>query len=163
MPEERSELIQLFKTLIAGKPQDCVGYIEKVSAYIPDAGASMMLNYGIQIERPACILECLGVRMVDMPPKRWQNELGLERTKRLPIPKPPEFLDKRAKAQWNSNHKDEINAIKNQNSKLQREWKEFLKLEAERRFPTLAGITLKTCDALLILDAACKLEGQQLF
>ena len=39
-----------------------------------------------------------------------------------------------------------------------REWKNKLKAEAQRRFPTLA-VTLKTADALLILDYAIAKEG----
>ena len=38
-----------------------------------------------------------------------------------------------------------------------REWKNALKAEAQRRYPALK-ITLKTCDALLLLDYAVKRE-----
>jgi len=40
------------------------------------------------------------------------------------------------------------------------EWKRKLKAEAQRRFPTLT-VTLKTADALLILDYATKQKGER--
>ncbi len=163
IPEHRSDLIALLRQLVGKDPENCVAYVEQVAAYIPDSGASMMFEFGVQSERPTCILECLNVRIVMMPPKRWQKELGLERDKRAPVPKPPDHLDKFNKTQWNREHAEEIKGIKSQNSKAQRDWKKFLRDEAQRRFPTMRGITLGTCDALLILDAGSKLEGELLF
>lgn len=40
-------------------------------------------------------------------------------------------------------------------------WKRKLKAEAQRRFPCVDGITLKTADALLILDYAIRKEQGQ--
>ena len=141
-----------------------MAYVEKLAPFIPNASQSAMFNYGIQAERPTCILQCLGVRVVEVTPQRWQKELGLERTTpRTPIPKAPSHLDRRAKTQWNYEHAEEIKRINNENSKGQRDWKRFLEEEAERRFPTLHGVNLKSCDALLILDYGAKVEGELLF
>jgi hypothetical protein len=40
--------------------------------------------------------------------------------------------------------------------KSQSQWKTALKAEASRRFPSVDGLTLKTADALLILEWYCR-------
>ena len=52
---------------------------------------------------------------------------------------------------------DEIKAAKSFNAREKTAWKNKLKAEAQRRFPDLR-VTLKTCDALLILEVARKLR-----
>lgn len=160
MPETRRAVITLIKTLVV-KPEDCVAYMEKVSSFIPDGGASMMFEYGRAVERPGCILECLGVRTIEIMPKKWQAELGLGSSDRIPGPRMPKnLIDKNAEKLWKYDHAEEIRSAKAHNDRAKREWKNKLKEEAERRFPRLNNITLQTCDALLLLDVAAKLEGE---
>lgn len=129
MPDTRGDTIDLLRGLTAcGEP--VVAYHEKVANYIPAGGASQMMTFGRMAERCSCILETLGIPVVEIPPKQWQKELNLGNASTSARDKSPSA---RAKAK--------------------NEWKNKLKAEAQRRHPHL-NVTLKTADALLILSAA---------
>lgn len=162
MPATRTELIKLLRTLV-GHPDQTVAYVEKVANFIPDGGASQMFEFGIQAERPSCILECLGVRVVEMRPVAWQKELGIVGGEKMPYPRPPKDMSRKLASLWKMDHEAEINAAKKWNASVKRDWKNRLLQEAQDRFPKIANITLTTADALLLLDVAGKLEGQMLF
>ncbi len=160
MPATRRDLINLFRVILLGAVQP-VAYIEKVVPYIPDGGASQMFVYGRQVERPGCILEMMDIRVIEIPPQRWQKELGLGNSERIQAPRMPKKLSIQDQITWRSKNKLAIQAAKAHNSKAKRDWKNKLKEEAQRRYPSLP-VTLDNCDALLLLDAAIKMEGEKL-
>lgn len=168
MPETRAEMIDIIWRIIQESSEPSIAfYIEKVSSFIPDGGASMMFEYGRNVERPGCIIETIArtsgiiIRTVEITPKAWQKELGLGGSDRISPPRMPNGLDQRGKAVWKSLNSLAIASAKAHNDKAKREWKNKLKGEAYRRFPELK-ITLKNCDALLILLAAIQIEGSSL-
>lgn len=140
MPETRRDTIDAIKAA-CGRDLETVCYHEKINPFIPDGGASMMFNFGASVERCGCIIETLGIRLIEIPPKAWQKELGLGSSDRIKVPNKGEATP------------EEIKAAKAHNAKAKGEWKNKLKEEAQRRFPNLK-VTLKTCDALLILEVA---------
>lgn len=147
MPETRRDLIDLFKSIVSQAERlghGTVAYTEKISGYIPDGGASQMFEFGRSVERAGCILETLGVRIIEVTPQAWQKSfaLGVKGTQRVPNGSSPEAKK----------------AIKALNARLKTEWKNKLKGEAQRRFPDIK-VTLATCDALLILEYGMRCEG----
>lgn len=150
MPDTRRGCIDVIKCILGQDssviPESPVAYIEKIHGYIPDGGASQMFQFGASVERVGCILETLGVRLVEMTPQAWQKALGLG-TKGLEKAKP-------------GMNPAEKSLLKARNQIIKRDWKSKLKSEAERRFPGIK-ITLKTADALLLLDVAIQLESNR--
>lgn len=172
MPETRRDLIDLLAEIVFGHPRDCVAYLEKVAPFIPDAGASQMFEFGIQAERPGAILETLGVRLIEVTPQTWQKALNLGNSERQRVPQaprmssPPRGSSPGQKREWKKLHgpahklsvdafkkenAEAIKSIKSGNARATRDWKNKLKAESQRRFPTLSN-TLANADALLILD-----------
>ncbi len=147
MPETRRDTIDALKQIAEQKENgdNIVCYHEKINPFIPDGGASQMFAFGANVERCGCIIETLGIRLIEIAPKKWQGELGLGKSNRIRGPKKGEATN------------DEIKAAKSVNAREKTAWKNKLKAEAQRRFPDLR-VTLKTCDALLILDVARKLQ-----
>ena len=140
MPETRGDAIALFKrklTLSSGEP--LVGYHEKVANYVECGGASAMMQFGRNAERCACIMETLGIPLVEIAPQAWQKALGLGKSERVKCDADagPEAKKK----------------AREHNAWAKRDWKNKLKAEAQRRFPHLK-VTLGNADALLILAAA---------
>lgn len=160
MPATRRDTISLVQKALEDAV-DPIAYMEKVSPFIPDGGASMMFEYGRKVERVGCILEILDIRIIEIVPRTWQNELRLGKSERIPPPRMPKGLSPAQKVAWRATNKVAIDAARVHNAKAKRDWKNKLKDEAQRRFPK-QNITLKTCDALLLLDAAIKLEGEKL-
>jgi hypothetical protein len=148
MPETRRGCIEairrILKLSVSGDP---VAYVEKISGFIPDGGASQMFEFGKSVERVSCILETLGVRIIEITPQAWQKTLSLGKAERMKAL--PGMSDEQKKA------------VKTHNSGVKRDWKRKLQAEAERRFPG-QRVTLKTCDALLLLDVAIKNESGRL-
>ncbi|HEY5894706.1 MAG TPA: hypothetical protein VIT91_15905 [Chthoniobacterales bacterium] len=145
MPATRGDTISLIKGLIE-EGTDPLAYIEKVASFIPDGGASQMFEFGRQIERVGCILETLDVRLLEVRPVEWQAHFNVGKVGTLKVSKDMDAAQKKR--------------VKAANAKLKTEWKNKLKAEAQRRFPHLK-VTLKNADALLILDAALRMEGMQ--
>jgi hypothetical protein len=142
MPATRGDTIDLFKGILSigwAPPHIC--YHEKVSPFIPDGGASMMFAFGASAERCGCIAETLGVKLVDIPPKAWQARLGLGRSERIKVPNKGTVTP------------EEIKAAKAHNQRAKIQWKNKLKETAQHLFPDIK-VTLKTSDALLILEVA---------
>lgn len=152
MPEDRRGCIEAIRSIInqdaeIGAPGGIVAYHERITGFIPDGGASQMFEFGRAVERVACIMETFDIKVVEITPQAWIKELnmgskGLEKATRE--------MSQIEKA-----------ALKKRNAEKKRDWKNKLKFEAEKRFPGLK-VTLKTCDALLILDAAIEIERQKL-
>ncbi|MEI7903019.1 MAG: hypothetical protein WCK89_22480 [bacterium] len=146
MPATRGDVIDLLKMIINYEPGKCVCYHEAISGFIPSAGPSMMFEFGRSCERTECIIEVLGVRMIRVTPQAWQKALGLGGSNRVKMPKKCEATP------------EEIKKAKSHNAEAKKDWKNKLKGEAQRRFPS-ADVTLDTADALLILDYALAKEG----
>jgi len=151
MPDTRRGCIDVIREIIKSEAEhgtdgEMVAYIEKINGFIPDGGASQMFQFGASVERVGCILETLGVRLVEMTPQAWQKALGLG-TKGIEKAKP-------------GMSPAEKSLLKARNQIIKRDWKQKLKSEAERRFPGIK-ITLKTADALLLLDVAIQLENNR--
>jgi hypothetical protein len=159
LPETRKDAIDLVKSVVM--PFQAVAYIEKISGFIPDGGASQMFEFGKQVERIGCILETLGVPIFEITPQAWHKELSLGSIERTPVPKPPRDLNGAMVPRWKLTWKKEIEAAKAKNAAAKREFKNKLKAEAQRRFPHIK-VTLKNCDALLILEAGKQIEGRKL-
>ena len=148
MPETRRGCIDTIDTILQQSKQDgCsidpIAYMEKVAPFIPGGGASSMFIFGRNVERVGCVLECKGVRIVEIIPRSWQKALGLGNSDRVKITK--------------DMSPTEVKSAKAHNDIAKRQWKSKLKEEAERRFPKIK-VTLKNCDALLLLDVAIQTE-----
>lgn len=160
MPETRGDVITTLKNIVAAEHGGkLLAYHEKISGYIPDGGASMMFQFGANCERVGCILETLGVRIIEVTPQAWQKDLALGKKDLVRVPSAPKELKGADKKEWNAANADAIKTAKAHNAKARTDWKNKLKGECQRRFPGI-GVTLKTCDALLILDYAMRREQQ---
>src|SRR5262245_48237070 len=76
-PATRGDYIALLRQIIGGRPERCVAYQEKITGFIPDGGASQMFEFGRSVERVGCVLETLGVRLLEIPPQEWQRRFNL--------------------------------------------------------------------------------------
>lgn len=145
IPETRRDCIDLLREIYEKWSSNCVAYIEKISPYIPGGGATAMFHFGANVERMGCIIETLGIRLIEVPPKKWQQHFGLGKSDRISATKD---MDKAQKKRVTAH-----------NAKAKGAWKNKLKAEAQRRYPGIK-VTLKTCDALLILDYAIAAESK---
>lgn len=73
MPETRRGCIDAVQEIIKseavhGSDGEMIAYMEKVSSYIPGGGASMMFECGRNVERIGCVLECKGIRIIEIIP-----------------------------------------------------------------------------------------------
>lgn len=150
LPESRGDMISLFDSLFPADQDTLTGrwsgtaYIEKVNGFNP-GNQGHTFQFGRNVERPECILETLGVRIILVTPQAWQKALGLGHRDRPPaLPRNPT--------------KDAMRAWRSADAKCKREWKQKLLAEAQRRFPGVE-ITLATSDALLILDYGRMMEN----
>lgn len=123
MPEPEAGMIDIFKAAVSPE-WDTVAYVESVGGYIGvEQPGSRMFTFGHNAGFIHGSLSTLGVPVYLMRPQAWQKALGLGSADKS-IPR-----TRRATA-----------------------WKTKLKGEAMRRYPN-HHITLKTADALLILEA----------
>jgi hypothetical protein len=156
MPETRGDAITLLLGIVRD-PANTEAYIEKISGFIPDGGASQMFEFGKSVERMGCILETIGVRIIEVTPQSWMKALSLGKMDKSPIPRPPKGMSGPALSIWKQQNAEEIKSAKAANARLKTEWKNKLKAEAQRRYPSIK-VTLKNCDALLILEAAKQIK-----
>jgi len=159
MPETRGDTIDLIKRIIESAHTPVTCYHEKVANFIPDGGASQMFAFGRSAERCACIMETLGVPLIEIAPKEWQKLLGLGGSERISVPRMPPKLPKDEAKAWKAANADAVKAAKTHNAKAKRDWKNKLKASAQQRYPGLSA-TLDTADALLILAASFRYGGQ---
>ena len=134
MPETEGDIIDLWTRLNVSK--DVTIVLEHNSGYAgrntPASTAFTMAKY----YWPWIYLPMAFERRVEIvKPQAWIKVLELGK-------KPPK-----------------VGLTQSQKGKIDREWKAKLKSEAQRLFPGVEGITLKTCDALLILEYAMRREG----
>jgi hypothetical protein len=142
MPETNGDILALLQSL--GTPNTTV-YIEHVVGFIPGGGRGSMFAFGEQFGYLQGCIDALGFRVVRVRPQEWQKALCLG--------------GKGSKVKCEKDATKEARKLADQhNSAVDREWKNKLKAEAQRRFPKITGITLKTADALLILEYAVMKE-----
>lgn len=173
MPETRESAIEFFRELDnfcrVNQGTKVRIIIEKIVPFCPGAGAAHMFNYGSNVERVVIIPMALGFDVTLITPQNWQKTLNLGSSKRVPVPAPPRLhLPKdapsalRAKLRkqhkltvqkFEEEHADEIKRAQKFNAQAKAEWKRYLCQKAKEFFPN-ADVTLKTCDALLLLAYA---------
>jgi len=118
-PETVVDLADKLRTLQIAGNRTCI--LEEIPLHAgPNAAA--MIKLGIRYGECRGILASLGVKVVTLPPKKWQAALGLG-----------------VKASHGAR------------------WKAHLKEKSQSLFPHLK-VTLKIADALLILEAAKRLN-----
>jgi len=161
MPETRRDTIDSLRIILTRCIPSATAYIEKVASYIPDGGASQMFEFGRNVERVGCILETLGVPIIEVRPQEWQKGLSLGNSDRHRVPSSPRGASKEEKKAFKLTNAELIKGIKTANAKAKRDWKTRLKAEAQRRWPD-QKVTLSTCDALLILSYAIQRENGNL-
>jgi hypothetical protein len=148
MPETRAHLIALIKDIIvmAGGAYRMIVYYESPSNFIPGASPASMCEYGRKLERPVCVFEALNVDTVELPPKKWQKIFDLGVSERIIVRK---YFSQ-----------DERRFAKKYNAEAKRNWKRKLCEKAKQLFPKLK-VTLKNCDALLILSYGIQMELEE--
>lgn len=137
MPETNGDVLAILRQL--WEP-GATCYIEHVVGFIPGGGAGAMFTFGEGFGYLQGVLDALGYRVVRVRPAAWQKALQLG--------------GKGAKVKCDKDAtKESKRAASAANSAVDRDWKNKLKAEAQRRYPTL-HVTLQTADALLLLDYA---------
>lgn len=127
MPDTEGDIVDAFDFVFSEfHPCPAKAYIEKVGGYCGGKGntGSSMFPFGQNYGFLRCSIMTRHIPLIEVTPQRWQKALGLGTRDR--------DIDPAA---------------------AKREWKNKLKAEAQRRFPG-ETVTLKTADALLILEAA---------
>lgn len=167
MPETREGVLAFFKKLQPELEKHLFAvYLEKVSPFIPDGGASQMMEYGRRVEMVTSIPLALGFEVKEVPPKQWQKELGLGASERKAVPSPPRFSCPKGSSpsqrrilkaahshvvrEFKKQHAEEIKLVRKYNDQAKTRWKASLLQKAKELFPE-EKITLKTCDAFLLL------------
>lgn len=129
-------------------------YMEEVGGYVGGVGqpGSAMFAFGKSVGQVEGVLVGLGIPFETVRPQKWQKGLGV-------VPKIT------LRGDYTGMSPEEAQAerkrIANLNAAAKREQKNKLKDFAQRLFPGLK-VTLKNCDALLILEYARRLENGQL-
>lgn len=142
MPETDSDIVKLIKCAFEYYPDGIKrAVVEKVGGYIGGEGqpGSAMFNFGHNVGVVIGALIALGFRIERPTPQQWQRALGLGTSQKEKAGKGATQAERKAIKQRNATHK--------------REWKNKLKAKAQELFPD-QKVTLKTADALLILEAA---------
>jgi len=160
MPETRGDTIALFKRIVGQYRATAI--IEDVVSFIPDGGASMMFNFGANVERPACILQTLGIPIEEVRPQKWQKALSLGNSDRIKVPSAPRGASPKEKREFIAMNATAIKSAKDHNATAKRDWKNKLKERAQLLYPEI-NATLHTCDALLILTYALNDNEQRIF
>lgn len=126
MPETKSDILFLFRSLAKTYAESSKhAVIEQVTGYVGGPGntGSSQFKFGRNVGW--CELACLaaGIRMEEIPPNKWQRGLGI----------PPR-------------------SGKGKTKEKPYDYKRRLKGFAQQLFPGVEGITLRTCDALLLAE-----------
>lgn len=131
VPDTEGNIMEFLRGVTASHPTlPAVAYMEEVGGYIHGSAApgSAMFNFGRNYGFTLGVLQTLRVPVRLVKPQRWQQWLGIGNSRSVITPGMKPDAARRA-------------------------WKNKLKAEAQRRFPA-SGVTLATCDALLLLDYA---------
>lgn len=146
MPDTPMDLSSLIDSTVSSSGDGIKAYIEEVSGYVGGAGqpGSRAFNFGEGFGVIKGILTHAKIRFELVRPQKWQKALGVARTGLM---------------RWTKElGAEQKKLIEAKNGQLKREHKNRLKETAQRLFPSVPNITLKTCDALLILEYAIRQE-----
>lgn len=137
MPDTHGDLLALLRR-IREVVDTC--YIEHVVGFIPGGGAGAMFSFGVNFGYLQGCLDSLSFRVIRVRPQAWQKALQLG--------------GKVGKVKADADaSKDSKKAVGQINRAANKDWKNKLKADAQRRFPGM-HITLETADACLLLDYA---------
>jgi hypothetical protein len=131
MPETEGDIVDLFTSTLAMRRsgEDCVVYMEALTGFAGVAvPSSTMFTMAKYYWSWLFLFMYAGIPVNLVTPGNWQKALNLG--------------TKGSKKGLNQTQK----------SKIDRDWKNKLKSEAQRIYPYVEGVTLKTCDALLIMQ-----------
>jgi hypothetical protein len=153
MPATEGDVVRLLRKYTAvcnGNGTTRVAYIEELvkhmGAGIPASTMAVYAsNWGFLMG--ALMMDGWQVRVVR--PQVWQSALGIGNTGRMRAIK----MSGMPADQWQA----EQARVKKANADAKREWKRRLVQEAQRRYPA-CNPTLKTADALLIMDYGVRQE-----
>jgi hypothetical protein len=149
MPETETDVVELIRSAYReSKSRQCeaVCIIEKVGGFAGGDGqpGSAMFNFGKGTGIIYGALLAFKIRVEEVTPQKWQRSLSLGGKLSVKIeknfPKYPEFA-----------YKEEKKRIARLNAGYKTDWKNKLKAEAQRLYPSVK-VTLKTSDALLLLE-----------
>lgn len=137
MPDTEGDILSCLSELAALSGDEPTCYLEEVGGFTgaPTPG-SAMFNFGEGYGFIRGVLMALRYRVEMVRPQKWQAAMGIGNASSL---RPEGFKDMSPERQ------------KAAKAAAKTEWKRKLKSHAERLYPN-QKVTLKTCDALLILD-----------
>ena len=145
MPDTEGGVLNLLRGIAeetGGEPLRAV--VEEVGGFMGEnQPASRAFSFGRGHGFCLGVLATLGARVELVRPQAWQKVLSLGHSERIKAP--PGAND------------EERNKIRAYNGKAKTEWKRKLRERAEQLFPGV-NVTLKTCDALLILEYGKRTE-----
>lgn len=144
MPDTPMDLSSLITDCVHSAVYPIKAYVEQVSGYVGGAGqpGSRAFNFGQGYGEIIGILTHAKIPFELVRPQKWQRALGIPPAEKI-----------RVTADMNKEQRD---LVRIRNEKFKREHKNRLKETAQRLFPSVPNITLKTCDALLILEYAIR-------
>lgn len=131
MPETEGDIIDLFQTILSKRRggEDTKVYMESLTGYAGSAvPSSTMFTMAKYYWSWLFLFMNAGIQVNLVTSGNWQKGLSL-------------------------GNKGSVRGMSSsQKSKINRDWKNKLKGEAQRLYPHVEKITLKTCDALLVLE-----------
>jgi hypothetical protein len=137
-PETEGDIVSLFLSIIGmRKPgESAVMYIEQLNGYAGGTGqpGSMMFTMAKYYWCWIFLAHAFDIRHHLVTPQKWQKEINIGKRGTLKGSTPSERY------------------------RIQKDWKNKLKAEAQRLYPMLGSITLNNCDSLLILEYARKIN-----
>lgn len=137
MPKSTGDLCNFLRERASALTEPEV-FMEQISGYTQYYGMQVLQrNFGF-IQG---VVMCCDMPLNLLAPQYWQSLLGLGKKDH-----PPKSKVKLSES--------EEKALKARKAKADKDWKNKLKERAQQLYPGIQGITLNTCDALLILRAA---------
>lgn len=142
MPATQGDILQTIAEIheIAFKRNEkVICYMEQLPLFvggadIPGSRIGVMFEgYGFT----KGVIQTLGIPLVMVTPQKWQKSLGLGKIDRVRAEKGATDEQKKA--------------VRTHNAQAKRDWKNKLRSECQRRYPSLK-ITLAKADAILVMD-----------
>jgi hypothetical protein len=145
-PDTEGELLDLIRSIVEETGgEEARAVVEEVGGYIgEDQPASRAFTFGRGYGYILGVLGALNVRVELIKPQAWQKALGLGTSGRTRASRGASEAERKAVRDFNAGAK--------------RDWKNKLKEKAQQLFPTIP-VTLKTCDALLLLEYGRRTGG----
>jgi hypothetical protein len=144
MPETEADVVGLLREIVERaniEGKEVVATIEKVSGFAGGDGqpGGAMFTFGRGAGIIYGALYMAQVRIEEVTPQKWQKALSLGNKQHVKCPSNADAETRKRFARQNAQYKTE--------------WKNKLKAEAQRLYPSIK-VTLKTADALLIYEYA---------